>query len=282
MSTPARQAREAFGVRLRDIRNDAGLTGRTLAALAGWHFTKISKLEHGVLKASEEDVRTWCRLCDMEDQLPDLLATVRSIDTMFVEWRRQLRSGTKKRQKESVRFEAETTLFRAFEACAVPGLLQTAPYAEQMLRYFTGFHGTPDDIEAGVQARMDRQQILYRGDRRFHMVFCESVLTLGVVGKDVLAGQLDRLLVMSTLPRMRMGIIPTRARHGYLPLHGFWILDTREVLIETISAEIKLTQPGEINLYTKAFDQLAQSAVYGREARGLITQAVTVLNNEPD
>ncbi|ROT27209.1 helix-turn-helix transcriptional regulator [Micromonospora sp. HM5-17] len=279
MSTPARQAREALGVRLRDIRHDAGLTGRALAANAGWHYTKVSKLEHGVINASENDVRTWCRICNAEDQIPDLVAAVRSIDTMFVEWRRQLRSGTKRRQKESVRFEAETTFFRAFEPMFIPGLLQTAEYAAALLTSFIDFHGLPDDVDDGVEARMERQKILYRGEHRFHMVFCETALTLGIAPADVLVGQLDRLLAASTLPRVHMGIIPTRATHKFLPLHGFWILDNTTVLIETISAEIKLTQPRDIAVYAKAFERLASSAVYGRDARSLITSALRSLDD---
>src|SRR5689334_6119217 len=105
--TPARQAREALGTQLREIRMDAGLTGRALAELAGWHFTKVSRLEHGARNPSEDDIRIWCRICQAESSVVDLIAAVRSIDTMYVEWRRQLRSGTKRRQRESVRFEAE-------------------------------------------------------------------------------------------------------------------------------------------------------------------------------
>ncbi|HUZ51317.1 MAG TPA: helix-turn-helix transcriptional regulator [Streptosporangiaceae bacterium] len=47
MPGQAQQAREALGARLRAVRLDAGLTARALAQLAGWHFTKVSKLEHG-------------------------------------------------------------------------------------------------------------------------------------------------------------------------------------------------------------------------------------------
>lgn len=278
MSTPARQAREVLGVRLRDIRQDAGLTGRALAASAGWHYTKVSKLEHGVINASENDVRTWCRICNAEDQIPDLVATVRSIDSMFVEWRRQLRSGTKRRQKESVRFESQTTFFRAFESMFIPGLLQTAEYAAALLAAFVDFHGLPDDVDDGVDARIERQKILYQGGHRFHMVFCETALTLGIAPADVLVGQLDRLLAVSTLTRVHLGIIPTRAAHKFLPLHGFWILDNTTVLIETISAEIKLTQPRDIAVYAKAFGRLASSAVYGRDARDLITNALRSLD----
>src|SRR5262249_51779371 len=92
-TNPAEQARQALGVRLREIRKDAGLTGRALAALAGWHFTKISKIEHGTQTPSENDVRVWCRHCNSEDQVPDLIATIRSIESMYIELRRLHRTG---------------------------------------------------------------------------------------------------------------------------------------------------------------------------------------------
>lgn len=277
-ANPTRQAREALGIRLMEIRKDAGLTGRSLADLTGWHFTKVSKLEHGVQNASEDDIRIWCEHCRAGEQIADLIATARSIDTMYVEWRRQLASGTKRRQRESMRFEAETKLFRVFEPLLIPGILQTAEYAEIMLSRVIDFHGLLNDIEVGVYSRMERQQILYRGNHRFHIVIGQAALTLGVVDTDVLINQLDRLLTLSSLPRVHLTIIPTRARHGYLPLHGFWILDTREVLIETVSAEIKLTQPREVALYARAFERMASSAVSGKQSRALITRALDELS----
>jgi hypothetical protein len=114
------------------------------------------------------------------------------------------------------------------------------------------------------------------------MVFCQVALTLGVVDTEVLVGQLDRLLALSALPRVHLGIIPTRAPHSFLPLHGFWLLDDREVLIETVSAEIKLTQPRDIAVYRKAFDRLSSAAVYGREARALIMDALASLGSAAD
>ncbi|MCD0452489.1 helix-turn-helix domain-containing protein [Actinocorallia sp. API 0066] len=83
MSTQAQQAREAFGARLRDLRRDAGLTGRALAASAGWHLSKISRIEHGRRSASEDDIRAWCRVTGAEDQIPELIATIRNIEAMW-------------------------------------------------------------------------------------------------------------------------------------------------------------------------------------------------------
>ena len=56
-TTPVKQVRQALGARLREIRAEANLTGRALAAVCEWHFTKISKLEHGAQAPSEQDIR---------------------------------------------------------------------------------------------------------------------------------------------------------------------------------------------------------------------------------
>ena len=54
MTTPVQQAREALGARLREIRKDADLTARALAAAMGSHFTKVSKIENGARSPTEQ------------------------------------------------------------------------------------------------------------------------------------------------------------------------------------------------------------------------------------
>jgi hypothetical protein len=54
--SPARQAREAPDVRLREIRKEAGLMGRALAVGIGCHCTKISRIENGGQAPPEENI----------------------------------------------------------------------------------------------------------------------------------------------------------------------------------------------------------------------------------
>ncbi|MBF6202347.1 Scr1 family TA system antitoxin-like transcriptional regulator, partial [Nocardia cyriacigeorgica] len=68
----------------------------------------------------------------------------------------------------------ETRLQRVYEPQIIPGIFQTPEYAEQILRRAVRFYGIPDDVEAGVAKRLERQQWLYRGDRRFHVVVTEQ------------------------------------------------------------------------------------------------------------
>ncbi|MBF6236983.1 hypothetical protein IU474_07815 [Nocardia otitidiscaviarum] len=48
------------------------------------------------------------------------------------------------------------------------------------------------------------------------------------------------------------------------------MFDNRLVHVETITAELSVTQPREIALYGRMFTQLSEQAVYGESTRRLI------------
>lgn len=273
MTHSLHQARQALGQQLRDLRKDAGLTGRGLAALAGWHSSKVSKIEYGKQTPAEDDIRVWCRITSADKQIPDLIAAVRNIESMYVEWRRMLSVGTRRRQSASRRLESDTKLMRWYEPVLVPGILQTAEYASEVMRRVIGFYDIPDDLDAGVAERMERQTILYRGDHRFHFILAQQALNTMVGSVETMIGQLDRLLAVMSLPRVVFGIIPNHAEYR-VPTNQFIIFDNRLVHIETVSAELSISQPREVALYDKAFQQLSEQAVTGSAARTLITNAL--------
>lgn len=277
MTSSVHQAREALGHRLRDLRKDAGLTGRGLAALAGWHSSKVSKIEFGRQAPSEDDIRTWCHHTGNDPQIPDLIATVRHVESMYVEWRRMLGTGTRRRQNISRILEAKTRLMRWYEPVLIPGILHTAEYAAAVMRCLIEFYGIPDDLDAGVAARMQRQQVLYSGDHRFHLVLAQQALHTIVGDTGVMIGQLDRLLAAMSLPRVLLSIIPAASEYR-VPTNNFIMFDNRLVQVETISAELTISQPREIALYSKVFAELATQAVTGAAARVLITSAIDQLS----
>lgn len=280
MTTSADQARAALGIRLRDLRRDAGLSGTELARLAGWQSSKVSKIEHGRQTPSEEDLHVWCERCRALGQLPDLIAAARSIETQFAEWRRIMRGGSRRRQQASAAAYEKARLFRIYEPAVIPGLLQTREYAVAVLATFVDFVRVPDDAEEGADARLARQRVLTHGDRHFYMVLGEQALYTDVGGPDVMAPQLKHLLAAIALPRLRLGIIPTAAPYR-VPLHnGFWILDEALAQFDTYSAELSLIRPDEIAIYAQAFERLAALAVYGAEAEAMITQALKRLTQK--
>lgn len=280
MTTPVQQAREALGARLREMRKDARLTGRALASALGWHFTKVSKLENGDRSPSENDIRAWCSACGADDQIPDLIATVRHVASVHHEYRRQMQAGMRHMTESSVPLYEATSLFRIYDSLVMPGLFTTAEYAAALFRFWQGFMGLKDDIDAAVEARMERQRVLYTGDRQFRVVIEEQVLRTRVGDAEVMAGQLDRLMAVMSLPRVSIGIIPaTGVRHS-LTQGSFWMFDNSRVRVETVSESLNITQPRDIALYARIHELLQRSAVYGREGRQFISRALRDLTDE--
>ncbi|WP_280381928.1 helix-turn-helix domain-containing protein [Nocardia wallacei] len=273
MTDSLHQAKEALGARLRELRLDAGISGTELARRAGWHQTKVSKIEYGKTKPTDDDIRVWCSHTGTEEQVPDLIATLRNIEAMWVEWRRLLDTGTKRRQQASIKLEAETEVMRVYHPFLIPGLLQTAEYAEGVLRSVVEFQQVPDDVDKGVSKRMERQQILYRRDHRFHFVLAEQALYTTVGNDQTMIGQLDRLWAVVGMPRVTLGIVPTAAPYR-VSMMNFILFDKTRAMVETVTAELTITQPREIAQYGRAFDVLAGQSVTGDAARTLIRRAL--------
>ncbi len=273
MTDSVQDAREALGQRLREIRRDAGISGRELASREGWHESKISRIEHGKNKPSSDDIRAYCNHCQAREHLPDLLATLHNIDAAYLEYRRLLSAGVKRGQQLYAKLEADAKLIRTYDPQIIPGLLQTAEYAEAKLRSVIEFYDLPNDIDAGVSKRMERQQVLYRKDHRFHFVISERCLYTTVGDDDVIRGQLDRLHSIIGMPRVMFGIVPLTVEVKVV-VENFTMFDNQMVKVEAHTAELTITQPREIALYGRAFDVLASQSVTGSAARDLITAAL--------
>ncbi|MBV9026529.1 MAG: helix-turn-helix domain-containing protein [Streptomycetaceae bacterium] len=279
-SSNVHEARNALGKRLRELRTAAGLSGRQLAESLSWPPSKVSKLENGRQTPTDDDIRDWTRATGSEAEAEALLASLHTLEVQHAEWQRILRVGLKPHQQELIEWDQRTKLFRAFEATVIPGLLQTAEYARY--RFAEGIRRlkVPNDINEAVARRVQRQEILYRPDKRFRFVLTEAALRFRLCPPDVMLGQCDRLVSLSQLPNVRLGIIGFETQYATSPWHGFWMYDNERVLVETLSAELDLRQPQEIELYAGAFDQLAAVASYGRSARAIINRVIDDLAPE--
>jgi hypothetical protein len=131
-----------------------------------------------------------------------------------------------------------------------------------------------------VKARMQRQEMLYRPDKRFHFVITEAALRYRLVGRDIMIGQLDRLMAMASMRNVKLGIIGFETQYVTDPRHGFWVYDDHLVQFESYSAEINLRQPHEIELYINIFEHLAAVAGYGAAARAIIARVMEELAAE--
>ncbi|WP_327068051.1 helix-turn-helix transcriptional regulator [Kitasatospora sp. NBC_01250] len=281
--TPAvRQRRLDLGKRLGEIRRDARLTARELASRAGWHESKCSNIQSGRRLPSSDDIRAWTAVCGVPEQADDLIAAAHGIEGMYVEWRRAARNGARHIQYTAVPLFKGTRHFRIYEPGVIPGLLQTRAYAGAILstsvRRLDSGADVEAEIEAAVEGRLQRQEVLYDGGgRRFAFLIEESALRSRVADDETMAAQYGHLLRVAELPHVSLGVIPSGVRRAVWPVEGFWIFDQARVVVETVTAEITITQPSEVRQYARTFAQLGQLAVHGAALRSLVTTAIDSL-----
>jgi transcriptional regulator with XRE-family HTH domain len=277
-----RAAGEALGVRLRQLRLDAGLTGEQLAERLsglpgrGWSQSKVSRIEAGrVARADPDDIAAWARACGASTaEVDELLARLAAVKAEYSAWRLRLGAGIRSMQLDHMELEARTTWLRAFETIVVPGLLQTHEYARYRMEDARVLYGSPDDVADALQGRMARQQVLYQPDKRFQFLMLENAIRQRLCPPEVLRGQLGHLLTVSTLPNVELGIVPVDAEVETAPAHGFWIFDDELVLVETIAAELMLREPEEIALYARVFEALHRAARLGDAARAIVQRVL--------
>ncbi|MFM9499887.1 helix-turn-helix domain-containing protein [Streptomyces galilaeus] len=279
-SSSAQAAREVVAHRLRDLRKGAGLTVTELADRCGWHHAKTSRIENARTAPTATDIRRWCQACNAVDQVDGLIGQSLHAESMYTEWRTQVRAGLKALQVSEPRLFQDTDLFRVYSSSLVPGLLQTEGYAAGILGMSARFRDlAEDDSEAAARARVARSKVIHEPGHRFVFVVEEAALHYQVCEAEAMAAQLGYLLTAGALPQVSLGIIPssTSDREQW-PRETFHLYDDRLVSVELVSARVRITQASEIALYLRAFEQLRETAVYGAEARALILRAIEALH----
>ena len=272
-SSSVAQARKDLGVRLRQLRRSAGLTGKALAQATGQHFTRVSRIEHGTQAPTEPNIRDWCTACAAEDQIPDLTAMARSVESAYLEWVRQSRAGMKRLgDLHSIATYQATTTFRIHEPIVMPGIFQTEAYIRRMLAFWYTYLGAPDDTDATVAMKAERTAVALNPAKRIAVILGEQALRTRRGTPVEHADQLTHLLALMRLPFVSVGVIPADAQRYAIATIGFWIFDDTAVALETPTAAIKITRPQEIARYVTWFQHLHQEAVHGHEARRLIAE----------
>jgi transcriptional regulator with XRE-family HTH domain len=192
--------RAVFGAMLRFYRQQAGLSQDTLGAKAHMSGKTISAYENGwrvPTRPATADIDTVPELhtngalLELWDKLREGM-TYQAFPFWFQDWPGK---------------EAQATTLRWFEPLVVPGLLQTEDYARAIFQ--TRFGLTAEEIEARVEARLKRQQILAR-DRppALWVILDEGVLYRPVGGRYVMLEQVKHLIEAARRPTIAIEIIP--------------------------------------------------------------------------
>jgi transcriptional regulator with XRE-family HTH domain len=284
-------ARRRLAAELRRLRLNAGLSTHQVAAAIRVSQSKVSKIENGHRSASIPDVRAWAQAVGLTgDRVEELVNLAERSLTDLIARRAILRGGAPAHQRRFGELERAAGLIREFEPVFIPGLLQTADYAKQVM---TSVRPDRDDVGAAVAARLERQEILYDETKRFEFLLTEGVLRwrLGAIGQHL--AQLDRLVAVSTLPNVDVVILPQTAVVPAWHGHGFVIFsrvhladddatdadddgDTL-VYVETLTQELRVSDPDDVALYLEVFERLRSQATSGEDSRRLLASVMADL-----
>jgi len=175
---------------------------------------------------------------------------------------------------EYAKHEAKALEIRTYRLSLFPGLLQTPEYARELLTSSR----LVDDIEAAVDARMRRQEVLTRPKPPLVWVLLdETVLYRPVGGRQVMRDQLARLRDAVNLPHVTIRIVPLSAGF-HLGLDGMFnglTMQTGELAFAEAPGGGRLIQGDpEIREFGFRWDRIGASALPWDASRDLITKAM--------
>jgi hypothetical protein len=156
---------------------------------------------------------------------------------------------------------------KVFQPALIPGLLQTPEYIQAILSR----HGLTDDVlHRTTRSRLERQRVLCDASKDQQFVITENVLRWRIVSPGRMAQQVDRLISLSRLSHVDVAVVPFSARQSDIANHAFVMRDERTVTVETVHAEIVVTEPMDVAEYVKKFDRFSAVALHGDAMRAML------------
>src|SRR5882757_10715639 len=214
--------RRRLGEELRRLRDLAGLTSGEAARMAGWHQSKVSRIETGRSSVRAADVTVLLDVYGVRDRaLRDLLGTLAEGGHQRGWWH-EFRDVLPVEYRDFISLETGASRARSMENSVVPGLLQTSDYALAVTREVMP-HLDRRELEALVEVRTARQAVL-RQDPPLELwaVLDEAVLRRGVGGPAVMADQLRSLCGAAALPQVHLQVLPFSAG-GHIGVTGSFV-----------------------------------------------------------
>lgn len=260
--------RGELGAALRALRQASGKEAKAVARSAVMSTSKLSKIETGKVAPSVVDVESILTAIGVSDEVKaEYLEVVRASTTETTAWRLVRRMGVHKAQQQTRALETQMTLLRLFQPALIPGLLQTPEYIRAIL---SRHDLTEDVLNRTTTARLDRQQVLYDPAKELQFVITENVLRWRIVSPLRMAEQIGRLISLSRLPNIDMRVVPFAAEQRDIANHAFVIRDDRTVTVETVHAELVVTDPRDVSQYVKKFEGFACTALSGDDMRSML------------
>jgi DNA-binding XRE family transcriptional regulator len=275
--------RMLVGARLRRLRTELGLTRDEAAQAIRASEWKIHRLENGQVGFKDRDIIDLLARYQVTDpaEVADFLTLAREANTPG--WWQHYGDVLPSWFRTYVDLEQAATLIRTYEGQFVPGLLQTDDYMRAVVR---GAHleESSDEVGRRVRLRMARQILLTReGPPRLWAVVDEAALRRPVGGKEVMRGQLERLIEATKLPNVTLQILPFASGAHPAMVGSFSVLRFPDeelpdiVYLEHLTSALYLNKPDEVDQYLHVMESICVRAAAPDQTVELLDQILAEL-----
>ncbi|MGH3375916.1 MAG: helix-turn-helix domain-containing protein [Actinoallomurus sp.] len=282
MDSLVKMRRKRLAARLRELREESGLSAAEVAARYDWTASKITWIETNRGKRpNPNDVRLLCDAYGVTDEAPREYLVQLARDGRKKGWWDPYSSALPNPYENYIGLEAEASTVLSFELGTMPGLLQTEDYARAVIKAPWSKLGVAE-IDKSIEIRMQRQQTLRQEPPlRLFAVVDEAVLHRQVGGPAVMRAQLQHLIdVTEELPLVTIQVIPFEQGAHPSMTNGFGILEFPEtvdpdvVYLENTVGGLWLEEPGEVAGMREQFEHLLGTAASARDTIKMIERAL--------
>lgn len=265
-----------LGAQLRRLRETAGVSRDD----AGYHIrasgSKISRLELGRVSFKERDVSDLLDLYHVAGEQKDQLVQL-TREANATPWWQKYREVVPDWFQVYVGLEEAATLIRVYEVQFVPGLLQTEEYARAVV--MQGSPGlSPDEVDNRVNVRLGRQRLFAKENApRLWAIVDEAALRRPMGGRDVLAGQIKRLMEAVSEPNITLQVMPFKygghgAEGGAFTIMRFPETDLPDVVyMEYLTGAHYIDKPEEVERYAAVMGRVSVAATSPDQTREILT-----------
>lgn len=236
----------------------------------GWGDTKLSRIENANARLLAKDVAPLLRSYGVED--PDVIVPLENLarDAHKTGWWQAYGSVVGSNYGDYMSLEADAREVRANSPHVVPGLLQTAQYAREIIAA-NALTRTPDEVRALAEVRMGRKVVLtHRPEReplKLWAVIHEAALHQeSVVNSTMMRDQIRHLLDVTDLPNVTIQVMDQHATANAGQLTLFEIVRfpppwPTVVNLENLTGGFFLEGDADVKVHEHAFDQIVAAAL---------------------
>ncbi|MGW3438436.1 helix-turn-helix domain-containing protein [Streptomyces bacillaris] len=269
--------RRRLGAELKRLREKAGVSMEDAAERIGGDKPKISRQENGRQGVSKLEIEALLALYRVSDDRLRTALTTLAREGRRKGWWAQYSDILPAGFQERLSIESDAARILTFQSMLVPGLLQTAEYATEVIRA-AGKSQTEDQIKSYIEVRASRQEILARSNPpQFVCLLDEAVLRREVGGPAVMVRQLDKIMEVNNPPKLTIQVVPlSQGWHagadGAFNIYSYPDpMDLDVVNLDYLDGALYLEEDLPVERYQLAFDELRAAALASRHSMKLVS-----------